>query len=49
MFSVIFVVVYSLSLKEEMAAHSSIFAGRIPWTELSGGLQFIGLQSVRHH
>ena len=43
MFFVVFVVVQSLSLKDEMATHSSIFAGRIPWTELSGGLQFIGL------
>ena len=31
-------------LEEEMATHSSILAWRIPWTEESGGLQFIGLQ-----
>ena len=27
-----------------MAAHSSILAWRIPWTEESGGLQPMGLQ-----
>ena len=32
-------------LKEEMAPHSRILAWRIPWTEESGGLQSIGLQS----
>ena len=26
------------SLKEEMAAHSSILAWKIPWTEVLGGL-----------
>ena len=26
-------------LEEEMAAHSSIFSWRIPWTEEPGGLQ----------
>ena len=31
------------SLKEGMAAHSSILAWRIPWTEEPGGLQSIGL------
>ena len=35
------------SLKEGMAAHSSILAWRIPWTEESGGLQFMGSQRVR--
>ena len=25
-------------LEEEMAAHSGILAGKIPWTEVSGGL-----------
>ena len=29
-------------LEEGVAAHSSILAWRIPWTEQSGGLQFIG-------
>ena len=36
-------------LKEGMAAHSSILAWRIPWTEEPGGLQSIGLQRVRHY
>ena len=35
-------------LKKEMATHSSLFARRIPWTEELGGLQFMGLQRVRH-
>ena len=35
-------------LEEEMAAHSSILAWRIPWTEESGGLQSMGLQRVGH-
>ena len=30
-----------------MATHSSILAWRIPWTEESGGLQFVGSQRVR--
>ena len=30
------------ALEEGMATHSSILAWRIPWTEESGGLQFIG-------
>ena len=29
-------------LEEEMAAHSSILAWRIPWTEEPGGLQSTG-------
>ena len=33
-------------LEEEMAAHSSIFAWEIPWTEEPGGLQSTGLQRV---
>ena len=32
-------------LKKGMATHSSILASEIPWTEGSGGLQFMGLQS----
>ena len=36
-------------LQEEMAVHSSILAWRIPWTEEPAGLQFVGLQRVRHH
>ena len=35
-------------LGEEMAAHSSILAGKIPWTKGSGRLQSMGLQSVGH-
>ena len=31
-------------MEKEMAAHSSILARRIPWTEEPGGLQFMGLQ-----
>ena len=36
------------SLEEEMATHSSVLAWKIPWTEEPGGLQFMGLQRVRH-
>ena len=35
-------------LEKEMAAHSSILAWRIPWTEEPGGLQSMGLHRVRH-
>ena len=31
-------------LEKEMAAHSSILAWRIPWTEGPGGLQSVGSQ-----
>ena len=31
-------------LEEEMATHSSILAWKIPWTEVPGGLQSMGLQ-----
>ena len=31
-------------LEKELATHSSILVGRIPWTEVSGGLQPIGSQ-----
>ena len=34
-------------LEKEMAAHSSVFAWEIPWTEEPGGLQSTGLQRVR--
>ena len=41
--------VQSLGLEDppekEMATDSSILAWRIPWTEESGGLQFMGSQS----
>ena len=36
-------------LKEGLAAHSSILAWRIPWTEEPGRLQSVGLQRVRHN
>ena len=35
-------------LEQGMAAHSSILAWRIPWTEELGGLQSMGSQRVRH-
>ena len=34
--------------EEGMAAHSSILAWKIPWTEEPGGLQSMGLQRVGH-
>ena len=36
------------SLKKEMATHSNNLAWRIPWTEETGRLQFMGLQRVGH-
>ena len=36
-------------LEEEMAAHSSIPAWKIPRAEKPGGLQFMRLQKVGHH
>ena len=33
---------------KEMATHASILAWRIPWTEEPDGLQFMGLQRIRH-
>ena len=35
-------------LKEEMPTHSSILAGKIPWTKEPGGLQSMGLQRAEH-
>ena len=35
-------------LEEGMATHSSILAGKIPWTEESGGLQSMGSQRAGH-
>ena len=35
-------------LEKEMATHSSIPDGKIPWTEEPGGLQSMGLQRVGH-
>ena len=37
------------SLETEMATHSSILAGRTPWTEEAGGLQSMGSQRVGHN
>ena len=34
------------SPEEEMATHSSVLAGKIPWTEGPGGLQSVGSQRV---
>ena len=34
------------SLEEKIATHSSILAGKIPWTEEPGGLQSMELQRV---
>ena len=36
------------ALEKGMSTHSSILAWRIPWTEESGGLWFMGLQIVEH-
>ena len=35
-------------LEKEMAIHSSILAWEIPWTEVPGRLQSIGLQRIKH-
>ena len=35
-------------LEEDMAAHCSTLAWRIPWTEEPGGLQSMGSQRVGH-
>ena len=35
-------------LEKRTATHSSILAWGISWTEEPGGLQFMGLQRVRH-
>ena len=33
-------------LEKEMATHSSVLEGGIPWTEEPGTLQFMGLQEL---
>ena len=38
-----------VSLKKGMAAHSSILAQRIPWTDEPDGLQSMGQHGVRHN
>ena len=35
-------------MEEEMAAHSSMLAWGIPWTEEPGGLQSMGSERVGH-
>ena len=35
-------------MEKEMATYSGILAWEIPWTEEPGGLQSMGLQSVKH-
>ena len=35
--------------EKAMAPHSSTLAWKIPWTDEPGGLQSMGLQSVRHN
>ena len=35
-------------LEKEIAIHSSILAGKIPWTEDPGGLQSMGSHRVGH-
>ena len=36
-------------LEKEMAIHSSILTGKIPWREEPGGLQSMGLHRVGHN
>ena len=36
-------------LEKEMATHFSILAWEIPWTEVPGGPQSLGLQRVVHN
>ena len=36
------------SVEQEIATHSSILAGIIPWTEEPGELQSVGSQGVGH-
>ena len=36
------------TLEEGMATHSSLLGWEIPWEEVPGGLQFVGLQRVGH-
>ena len=35
-------------LEKEIAAHSSVLAWEIPWTEEPGGIQSMGSQRVGH-
>ena len=36
-------------LEKEMATHSSVLAWKIPWTEVPGRLQSMGLHRVGHN
>ena len=36
-------------LEKGMATHSRILSWRLPWTEKPGGLQSMGLQTIRHN
>ena len=36
-------------LEKKMATHSSILAGKIPWTEEPGGLVSMGSQRIKHN
>ena len=36
-------------LEKEMLAYSSILAGKIPWTEETGRLQYVGLSDTTEH
>ena len=36
------------ALGKGTATHSNMFAGKIPWTEEPGGLQFTGSHNVEH-
>ena len=36
------------ALEKAMATHSSTLAGKIPWMEEPGGLQFMGSLRVQH-
>ena len=40
--------VRKIPLEKDLAAHSSILAWRIPWTEELGGLQSMGSHRVGH-
>ena len=37
------------ALEKETATHCSILAWKIPWTEESDSLQFMGLQRIEHN
>ena len=40
----IYIYIHTHTLEKKIAAHSSILAWRIPWTEVPGGLWSMGLQ-----